>query len=258
MSQLCMLIDSHAHLTESCFATELPLLLERAQKASIQTIINVCTTPVQLQKGLSLSQQYPWIYTAAATTPHTVAQDGETAFAVMQEAAQSRKLVAIGETGLDYHSHTETRTLQHLFLRRYLKLAKNSKLPVIIHCRDAFADLIRILDEEYSGFPGVLHCFTGTKEEAFQLLDRGWYISFSGIVTFKKSESLQEIASAIPLDQLLIETDAPYLAPVPYRGLTNEPAYLLATAQFLATLRAIPFPEFAAATTQNARSLFQL
>lgn len=253
-----MLIDSHAHLTHISFEGDVPLILERARQAGLEAIVNICTNPQELQKGLALSQEYPWVYTAAATTPHDVAEEGQSAFPAMQQAAQDGLLIGVGETGLDYHYYAGTQEVQQHFLRRYLKLAKTCSLPVIIHCREAFADLFQILDEEYSGLPGVLHCFTGTLEEAHEVIKRKWYLSLSGITTFKKSLALQEIARAIPLDQLLIETDSPYLAPAPHRGKPNEPAYLLHTAQFIADLRGIPLAELAAITTRNARTLFKL
>ncbi len=253
-----MLIDSHAHLTHASLLGDVRQLLERARQAGVDAIVNICTNPTELAQGLALHRDYPWVYTAASTTPHDVAEEGEEAFGAMEEAALNGSLIAVGETGLDYHHYGQTREIQQAFLRRYLRLAKQSNLPVIIHCREAFADLFRILDEEYSGLPGVLHCFTGTSEEARQVIARGWYLSFSGIVTFKKSLQLQQIAQEIPLDHLLIETDAPYLAPDPYRGKQNEPAYLLATAQCLAALRGIPLSELASATSQNARNLFGL
>ena len=252
-----MLIDSHAHVTHSSFEGEVPLLLERARLSGVDVIVNICTNPTELHKGLALSQEFPWVYTAASTTPHNVAAEGETAFPTMEKAAQEGKLIAVGETGLDYHYYADTKEIQQHFLRRYLALARSCTLPVIIHCREAFSDLFSILDAEYSGLPGVLHCFTGTLQEADEVIKRGWYLSLSGIVTFKKSIELQQVAREIPLDQLLIETDSPYLAPAPFRGKTNEPAYLLATAQFIADLRGIPLPELAFATSHNARSLFK-
>ncbi len=253
-----MLIDSHAHLTHISFEGDVHFLLERARLAGVDAIVNICTNPTELQKGLALSQEFPWIYTAAATTPHDVAAEGETAFPAMERAAREGKLIAVGETGLDYHYYADTKEIQQHFLRRYLVLARSCKLPIIIHCREAFSDLFRIIDEEYSGLPGVLHCFTGTPQEAHEVIKRGWFLSLSGIVTFKKSMELQQVAREVPLDQLLIETDAPYLAPAPHRGKTNEPAYLAATAQFIADLRGIPLLELATATSYNARSLFQL
>ncbi len=252
-----MLIDSHAHLTHASLWEQRPSLLKRAQESGVDAIVNICTDPQELQRGLELAKQHSWIFTAAATTPHDVAQEGETAFPLMEEAAKRGSLIAIGETGLDYYHHSGTKEIQKLFLHRYFQLARECNLPIIIHCRDAFPDFLQILDG-YDNFPGVLHCFTGTQQDAEQLVKRGWYISFSGIVTFKKSRELQQVAQSIPLTNLLIETDAPYLAPDPYRGKTNEPAYLIETARFLARLRAIPIEELASTTTANAKRFFRL
>jgi TatD DNase family protein len=253
-----MLIDAHAHLTHTSFGEEMPLLLEQAAQAGVEAIVNICTHPEEVERGLALSQAFPWIYNAAATTPHDVGNEGEAFFPQMERYALSGALVAVGETGLDYHYYSDSKEVQQLFLRRYLRLAKQCTLPVVIHCREAFADLFRILDEEYRDQPGVLHCFTGTLAEAEQVIDRGWYLSLSGIVTFNKSRELQEVAKTVPLDRLLIETDAPYLAPAPYRGKRNAPAYLLETAKFIASLRNLSLPDLASATVRNARILFRL
>lgn len=253
-----MLIDSHAHLTHEQFNEDLGTLLKRAQESGVEAIINICTNPQEVEKGLELSKAYPWIYTACSTTPHDVKEEGEKYFATMQKYAEASVLVAIGETGLDYHSYADTKEIQKIFFSRYLELAKHLKLPVIIHCRDAFEDLFTILDREYPNLPAVLHCFTGTMAEAKQVIERGLYLSLSGIVTFKKSIELQEIAKMIPLEQLLIETDAPYLAPAPHRGKRNEPAYLLETAKSIASLRGQSLDSLAAATTSNARTFFNI
>lgn len=254
-----MLIDSHAHLTHTSFDEEsVRPLLERASKAGIEAIINICTNPAELEKGLKLSQEFPWVYTAASTTPHDVEKEGGEVFHVMEKEALKGDLVAVGETGLDYHYYPETKETQQFFLRRYVRLARQSALPIIIHCREAFNDLFRVLDEDYVGQPGVLHCFTGTVEEAEEVVARGLYLSLSGIVTFKKSTVLHEVAKKVPLDRLLIETDSPYLSPTPYRGKPNEPAFLIETAKFVAGLRGISLAELASATTRNARSLFRI
>ncbi|MFN0065679.1 MAG: TatD family hydrolase [Chlamydiales bacterium] len=250
------IVDSHAHLTARGLEEHLPDMLARAQEVGIDYIINICTNPDELERGLQLAQDYPWIANVAATTPHDVAKEGEAHFDAI--ASKAKELVAIGETGLDYYYEHSDRVLQQKFLRRYLQLAKLVNLPVVIHCRNAFADFFRIIDEEYKGHPGVLHCFTGTLEEAHEVVLRGWYLSLSGIVTFKKSVELQQVAREVPLDHLLIETDTPYLAPMPHRGKRNEPAYLVNTAQCIAALRGISYEELAMATSQNALALFRL
>ncbi|MFI0434413.1 MAG: TatD family hydrolase [Parachlamydiaceae bacterium] len=255
-----MLIDSHAHLTSPALFDRLETILKKASEASIVGIVNICTDLLTLERGLTLSSHTPWIYQAAATTPHDVEKEGEQAFATIAAAARTGKLDAVGETGLDYYYEHSNRDVQKIFLRRYLQLALECQLPVIIHCREAFQDFFDILDAEYTvggrHAPGILHCFTGTLAEAEQVIKRGWMLSLSGIVTFKKSVELQEVARHIPLEQLLIETDSPYLAPQKHRGKQNEPAFLVETAQFIASLRQISFEELAGATVKNARTIF--
>ena len=257
-----MLIDSHAHLTSPELFEHVDAIAERAREAGVKGIINICTDLLSLERGIALSKRIPWIYQAASTTPHDVEEEGEELFETMAATARHGLLVAVGETGLDYHYQHSNRHIQKDFLRRYLHLALECKLPVIIHCREAFKDFFEILDEEYQvngrHAPGVLHCFTGTIEEAEEVIKRGWMLSLSGIVTFKKSLALQEVAKQIPLSQLLIETDAPYLAPQSHRGKQNEPAFLVETAQWVASLKGISFEELAQATAINAARLFNV
>jgi TatD DNase family protein len=253
-------IDSHAHLTSESVFEGVEALLQRAQAAGLSAIVNICTDEKSLERGLLLSKQYSWVYQTAATTPHDVAKEGESFFPLVAACARDGLLKAIGETGLDYYYQHSPRGVQQFFLRRYLHLALECRLPVVIHCRDAFADFFQILDAEYQvnhkHAPGVLHCFTGTMQEAEEVLKRGWYLSLSGIVTFKKSIELQEIAKEVPLSQLLIETDTPYLAPQKHRGHPNEPAFLVETAAFIANLKNISVQELVQAANQNARHLF--
>lgn len=257
MDPMIDIVDSHAHLTGDEMYPTLAETLERAKQVGVVKIMNICTDVASLNRGIELSHKQHWIYQAGATTPHDVEKEGESAFEIFARAARDNKLRAIGETGLDYHYMLSAKEIQKEFLRRYLKLAIECKLPVIIHCRDAFDDLFKILDEEYNHKPGVLHCFTGTMDEAMEVIKRGWMLSLSGIVTFKKSTELQEVARHIPLNQILIETDAPYLAPHPLRGKLNEPAFLVHTAQFIADLREMSLEKFAAATKENAAKLFR-
>lgn len=255
-----MLIDSHAHLTSPTVFEQLDAVLERAKQAGVTSIVNICTDPLSLERGLALSQRCPWIYQAAATTPHDVEKEGEAVFEIMAASALQGLLRAVGETGLDYHYEHSNRLIQKQFLRRYLQLALECQLPIIIHCREAFADLFEMIDVDYtvngSCAPGVLHCFTGNLKEAEEVLKRGWMLSLSGIVTFKKSHELQQVAKEVPLEQLLIETDTPYLAPQGHRGKQNEPAFLVETAHFVASLKRVPFEELARVTAQNAKRFF--
>jgi TatD DNase family protein len=256
------LIDSHAHLTKAETVGGIEEILQRAQAAGIQAIINICTDLETLDQGLQLAEKYPWIYNTAATTPHDVEKEGEKVFETIADHARKGHLVAIGETGLDYYYEHSNPEIQKTFLRRYLRLALECKLPVIIHCREAFKDFFQVLDEEYKvngrHAPGVLHCFTGNVEEAEQVLKRGWYLSLSGIVTFKKSEELRRVAQLVPLEQMLIETDSPYLAPQSKRGKVNEPAYLPEIAEVIAQVKGIPLIDLAKATLKNATQLFRI
>jgi len=254
-----MFIDSHAHLTSPDVYPDIELILARAKDAGIEAIMNICTNPDTLQKGLELSKRYPWVYNSAATTPHDVGREGEEVFSIIAECARNGHLKAIGETGLDYYYTHSPKETQKAFLIRYFHLALECKLPVVIHCRDAFADFFDILDAEYAGRGrGVLHCFTGTIEEAQEVLKRDWYLSLSGIVTFKKSIELKEVAKLVPLNRLLIETDTPYLAPQSHRGKRNEPAYVTEVAKLVAEVKGISLEEVAESTAFNARQLFNL
>jgi TatD DNase family protein len=254
--------DSHAHLSSPQIWPDIDNVVGNAEKAGVNRIINICTDMDTLDKGMLLAQRHPWIYNAAATTPHDVEREGETFFPLVKQHAHAGKLAAIGETGLDYYYEHSAKEVQKHYLRKYLHLALDCKLPVIIHCRDAFADFFEILDAEYrcgdKHGPGVLHCFTGTVSEAEKVVKRGWYLSLSGIVTFKKSEELRNVAKIVPIEQLLIETDTPYLAPQRHRGKQNEPAYLKETARFIAELKEIPIETFARITAQNAKQLFNI
>ncbi|MBS0622788.1 MAG: TatD family hydrolase [Verrucomicrobia bacterium] len=248
------MIDSHAHLGDDVFDVDRAAVLERAQAAGVTHIVDICTDLETLERGLELRSQYPWLHLAAATTPHDVEKEGESFFPFVEQHAS--ELVAIGETGLDYHYEYSPKGLQQKWLRRYAQLAMKRDLPLVIHCRDAFADLFQILSE-FSLPRLVLHCFTGTLQEALGVIERGWYVSFSGIVTFKKSEQLQKVAAELPLERILIETDAPYLAPPPHRGKRNEPAYVKEVAKCIADLKGITLDEVAQQTAQNAKALFR-
>ncbi|MFT4552582.1 MAG: TatD DNase family protein [Chlamydiales bacterium] len=257
-----MFIDSHAHITTPELAEDLEDILLRAKTANVSTIVNICTDVGTLKDGIILAEKYPWIYNTAATTPHDVEKEGEEVFPFIEEQARNGKLVAVGETGLDYYYTHSSQSIQKDFLKRYLHLALDCKLPVVIHCREAFADFFEILDAEYiingSLAPGVLHCFTGTIEEARQVIERGWFLSLSGIVTFKKSHELREVAKIVPPDQLLIETDSPYLAPQSHRGKRNEPSYLPETAKVIAEVKGMSTEDLARVTSENAKRLFSI
>lgn len=250
------MIDSHAHLTSEQVLPEVDAVIDRAFDAGLTSIVNICTDKTSLEEGLKLAKRKKGIYNTAATTPHDVEEEGESFFPLVEQAAPS--LVAIGETGLDYYYEHSPKKLQQHYLSRYFELAKRVNLPIVFHCREAFDDLFAISDQEYRGHPAVLHCFTGTKEEAKGCLDRGWFVSFSGIITYKKSEALREVVEYVPLDRIFIETDTPYLAPQSKRGKQNEPAYVVETAQKVAELKGVSLEEVVTQTSSNIRQFFAL
>lgn len=249
--------DSHAHLCSDELFSDIEGILARSLQANVSTILNICTDLVTLKRGLELHAKYPWVLNAAATTPHDVEAFGQPHFEEMAKAAKNGALVAVGETGLDYHYSHSRHEIQKDFLRKYCRLAIECKLPLVIHCRDAFQDLFTILDEEKASRV-ILHCFTGTLEEAHAVVERGWYLSLSGIVTFKKSNALREVAKWMPLNRLLIETDAPYLAPGKQRGQLNEPAYIIETAQTIAECKGISLQEVANQTADNFKKVLKI
>ena len=257
------MIDAHAHLTGR-EDPDLEALLDRAKKAGVKAIVNVCCDENDLERGLALAKkvQDPKIVTIGAITPHDAAKDMSLFFAKVQEALDKKLLAAVGETGLDYFYMHAPKDSQHLAFKKHIELACDYHLPLVIHCRDAFSDLFSILDEEKrrrQSMPKVMiHCFTGTEVEAKEIIARGWYLSLSGCVTYPKNNVLHKVASSCPLDRLLVETDSPFLAPTPYRGKKNEPAYIKETVQFIAACCGISIELLALKTCENAQTFFDL
>jgi TatD DNase family protein len=250
--------DSHAHLSSSEVAEKADDMIVRAQKQSVQTIINVCTDKKSLEDGLLLQEKWEGVYCAAAVPPHDCEKDYEEDFALITKSSFNGDLVAIGETGLDFYYKDLPKEKQYACLKRHLDLAKEADLPVVFHCREAFSDLFKFCDDHFPKLRAAIHCFTGNKEEALEAVKRGWYISYSGIVTFKKSVELRETIKCIPLSHIFIETDTPYLAPQSKRGKQNEPSFLPETAQVIAEEKGIDISEVARATSENARKFFSI
>jgi len=248
-----MFVDAHAHITHENIADREEEFLQRAAQHHIVAIVNVCTDSESLAKGLALTERHRWVFNAAAVTPHDVETLGETFFSEVAACARERKVVAVGETGLDYHYKELSKELQHKFLLKHLELAKETSLPLIFHCREAFHDLFSMTGGIDSA---MLHCFTGSKEEAKGCIDRGWMVSFSGIVTFKNSAALREMAAFVPLESMLIETDAPYLAPQSKRGMVNEPANVTEVAHVIASIKGVTTEDVGNITARNAAKLF--
>lgn len=250
-------IDSHVHLTDPAFKGEEDVLISRALVAGVGHLVVICTGREVTESALKLKKRYPHqLSIVAGTTPHEAGTLGQIDFPYFEALGREGKLVALGESGLDYHYEHSPREDQKRWLHRYLQLAQELMLPIVIHCREAFEDLFSIIDQYQ--VRGILHCFTGNMEEAKGVIERGWYLSLSGIVTFKKSVELQEVAKVVPLSQLLIETDAPYLAPQTKRGQRNEPSFLPEVAQKISDLRGIKLSELGEATAHNAREAFKL
>lgn len=253
-----MLFDSHAHLGSDDFVADADAVLVRAKEAGLVHIANIATSDVSLARGLALAKTHSILFNVGATTPHDVTTRGEAHFPIFEKAALSGQLKAVGETGLDYHYEHSPRDLQKDYFKRYMDLALRANLPLVIHCRDAFDDFFSMIDTHYKSSRGVLHCFTGTVDEAKEVIKRGWMLSLSGIVTFKKSDALREVAAFVPLTQLLIETDSPYLAPQSKRGQRCEPAFVEEVARVIANVKKLDVSEIASATCANAKRFFAL
>ena len=254
-----MLVDSHCHLDFPELAVEEAAVLERARAAGVGTMLTICTHVSKFGQVHAVAMRSSCIVSTVGVHPHHAAEELEGASVDrLVELAALPKVVGIGETGLDFFYDHSPRPAQEESFRRHLKACLISGLPVVIHSRDADADTMRILREEGAGqgLTGLIHCFSGSRAMAEQALELGFYLSISGIVTFKKAEELREIIAAVPLDRLLVETDAPYLAPIPHRGKRNEPAFVTHTAAAVAKIKGVGAAEFAAATTANFFRLF--
>ncbi|MBV8857095.1 MAG: TatD family hydrolase [Acidobacteria bacterium] len=257
-----MFIDSHAHIDGEEFDADRGEVVVRAREAGVHAILNVGTGDPHggnFERALRVAETYEDVYFAVGVHPHDArSYDDSTEYYVADLLHGSTRAVALGEIGLDYHYDNSPREVQREVFARQLRLAKSLALPVIIHSREADDDTLEILRHEYAETVrgGVMHCFGGGPALAEGALALGFYISFAGNVTFKKADALREVARTVPLDRLLVETDCPYLAPVPHRGRRNEPAYVAATARFLADLRGLTAEEFGRATSENFTRLF--
>jgi len=259
-----MFVDSHAHIDGAEFDADREAVIERAREAGVSAILNVGTggpNSGAFQRAVELAEKNPNVYAAVGVHPHDARLFDHSAEELITKlATQSPRVIAWGEIGLDFHYDNSPRDVQLKVFSRQLQLARELRLPVIIHTREAEAETIEQLKSEWagSGLPGIMHCFSGGLSLAQQAVALGLSISFSGIVTFKKANELREIAKQVPLDKLLIETDCPFLTPVPFRGKRNEPAYVVEVAHCLAELRELSLEEIGRATTDNFNRLFQL
>ncbi len=251
-----MVIDTHAHLEMKAFDGDREAVLERAAAAGLTAIISVGTTLPDCEKAVALARRYPPVYAAVGIHPHEVKEIDASTYDALRFLAREKKVVAIGEIGLDFFYDLSPREVQLRRFTEQLDLAEDLDLPVIIHDRDAHAETLGILRPRKGRLRGVLHCFSGDGAMARECIALGFHLSVAGPVTYRKADQLREVAREIPPERLLIETDAPYLSPQPYRGTRNEPAYVVETARRLAEIRGIPAGELERLTAANARRLF--
>jgi TatD DNase family protein len=253
-----MLIDSHCHLDFPDFAQELDAVVARAEAAGIGRIVTISTRVRRLEQLLAIAERFPNVYCSVGTHPHNAHEELDLSAEALVDYARHPKVVALGEAGLDYHYDNSPRDAQAKGFRNHIAAARTTGLPLVIHSREADEDTAKILEEEAGkgAFPAVLHCFTGGRELARRAIALGLSISFTGILTFKNSNELRAIAAGVPADRILVETDAPYLAPGPYRGKRNEPAYVVEVAKVLAEARGVTLDEIARQTTDNFFKLF--
>lgn len=256
-----MLIDSHAHIQTKEFSADIAQVVRRAVEAGVEKIIVVggAGDLSSNDAAIALAESYPGLYATVGMHPHDAKEVNEEEFQRLESLAQRPKVVAIGESGLDYYYNHSPREMQVEIFRRFIHLAQESGLPLVVHVRDAYREATEIVKHEGRGkLQGVIHCFTGDYNAASDLLDLGLYLSFTGILTFKNADPLREVVRKLPLDRILLETDSPYLAPVPHRGKRNEPAFVCRVAETMAKVKGLPLDEVAQATTRNAEALFAI
>lgn len=252
------IVDSHCHLNYEGLAERQEAVIDRARDAGVGCMLSINTKLREYDEIIAIIEKYPDIFGTVGIHPHEAESEADVAVGALTERAQHPKIVGIGETGLDYYYDNAPRDLQRINFRAHLQAAQQTGLPVVVHTRDADKDCVQILEEEMKNgsFKGVIHCFTASQWLADACLAMGLYISISGIVTFKNAQTIQETAKKLPFDKVLIETDAPFLAPIPHRGKTCEPAFVADTARFLADLRGESYQEFTRQTTANFFTLF--
>ena len=254
-----MLIDSHAHIQGKEYADERDAVIARAMEAGVEKIIAVggAGDMASNTEAIALASAFPNIYATVGMHPHDAKDVGADELEELRGLTSDNKVVAVGETGLDYYYSHSPHDVQRRVFSRFIRMARETDLPIVVHERDAAQDAAKLLRAEGGGkLRGVIHCFTGNYEAACAYLDLGFYLSFTGIITFKNAEALREVVRRVPLEHILIETDSPFLTPVPYRGKRNEPAYVRFVAETIATLKHLPFEKVADVTSENVCALF--
>ncbi len=263
-----MFVDSHAHLDGKQFDSDREAVIARALEAGVRTMVAIGNGdgPPTLDAGIQLAEKYPFMYATIGIHPHEARLADDAAYATMEKLARHPKVIAWGEIGLDYHYDHSPRETQKQVFTRQMELAAVAQLPIVIHCRpsdgsdNAWEDCLGMIQDQWAprGIGGILHCFTGSAAQAKRALDIGFMISFAGNLTFPKAQQIRDAALEIPLDRMLIETDAPYLAPVPHRGKRNEPAFVKETARKLGELRGLSMEDLGERTSNNFYKFFKL
>lgn len=252
-----MYFDTHAHLDDGRFKEDQDKVIMRAKDAGVSLIVNVGYNLISAKNTVELTKKYDFIYGAVGIHPHDAKDANDNVLSRIKNMTKEPKIVAIGEIGLDYYYDNSPRDIQKRVFRRQIMLARELKMPIIIHDRDAHQDVFDIVKEEKAcEVGGIFHCYSGSLEMAREVMKLGFYISFGGPVTFKNAHKLKEVAKEVPLDRMLIETDCPYLTPVPYRGKRNEPSYVLHTAKEIADIRGMNVDELAKITYENGKKVF--
>ncbi len=253
-----MIFETHAHYDDAKFDTDREMLLAELPQRGISPVINVGSSIATTKTTLSLAQEYPFLYAAVGVHPSDVDDLNEDTYAWLRQQTTLQKTVAVGEIGLDYYWDKENRDLQKMWFIRQLELARQLDLPVIIHSREAAADTMEIMKQYAGELSGVIHCFSYSPEQAKEYVKMGFYLGIGGVVTFKNAKKLKEVVQEIPLEALVLETDSPYLAPVPHRGKRNNSQNLVYVAEEIAGLKGVSYEEVVRQTTENAKKLYRL
>jgi len=252
-----MLFDTHAHLNDPAFDEDRESLILGLQEKGVEFVMNVGCCLESSRDCIAMAEKYPFVYASVGSHPDSADEVNEEVLAQYRQMAQHPKVKAIGEIGADYYYETIPREIQLKAFRLQMELAKELDMPVIVHERNAHDDGMKVV-KEFKGVTGVFHCYSGSAEMARQLVDMGWYIGFTGVLTFKNARKAVETAERIPLDRIVLETDCPFMAPEPFRGKRNDPGYLLRMAERLAEIRGVSVEEVHAVTTQNAKRLYRI
>jgi TatD DNase family protein len=254
-----MFFDTHAHLDDPRFRDDQAQVAQNARDAGLELIVNIGCGLDSIRSTLRLTERYDWIYGTAGVHPHDAKTMDEELYFTLKDLAKNPKILAVGEIGLDFHYDHSPRDVQEQVFRLQIGMARELGLPLVIHDREAHQTTLEILDETRAwDLGGIIHCYSGSWQMARQIIKKGYYIAVGGVLTFPSAARLKEVVREIPMDKLLIETDCPYLAPAPYRGKRNEPAYMVKTAEAVAELRGLPLEEVGRITTENGRKAYRI